>query len=216
MAILEENDILFAHKALNVMAGLTEATKRVAAAIIDHFNKRTGQCDPSIERLATLLGIDRATVIRATEKLHELGYVEKMSHGGKAHRASYLPNWDGFRAIVEDWDARMKTGDGPDKGVTRDVTGDLPPPAKVARLRHKPIEVTNRINPSKGNARKSHLRSRRLTARRKRSMGSGRGTSRERSAPCSCRSTGAEAPAMRMQRGQQPNGGGMHRFMLSA
>lgn len=86
MAILEENDILFAHKALNVMAGLTEATRRVAGAIIDHFNKRTGQCDPSIERLATLLGIDRATVIRATDKLHELGFIEKTSHGGKAHR----------------------------------------------------------------------------------------------------------------------------------
>lgn len=110
MAILEENDVLFAHKALNVMAGLTEATKRVAGAIIDHFNKRTGQCDPSIDRLATLLGIDRATVIRATEKLHELEFIEKVSHGGKAHRAAYLPNWERFRMIVEDWDARMKTG----------------------------------------------------------------------------------------------------------
>ncbi len=55
MAILQENDILFAHKALNIMSGLTEATRRVAGAIIDHFNKQTGQCDPSIERLATLL-----------------------------------------------------------------------------------------------------------------------------------------------------------------
>lgn len=131
MAILEEKDILFAHKALNIMAGLTEATKRVAAAIIDHFNKRTGQCDPSIDRLATLLGIDRATVIRATEKLHELGYIEKSSHGGKAHRASYLPNWSRFRAIVEDWDARMKTGDGPDKAVTCGAAL----PAKVASVR---------------------------------------------------------------------------------
>ena len=110
MALPEENDILFAHKALSIMAGLSDAAKRVAGAIIDHFNKRTGQCDPSIERLATLLGIDRATVIRATEKLHELGFIEKTSHGGKAHRAAYLPNWDMFRAIVEDWDARMKSG----------------------------------------------------------------------------------------------------------
>ena len=57
MAILEENDVLFAHKALTLMAGLSDATKRVAGAIIDHFNKRTGQCDPSIERLATLLSL---------------------------------------------------------------------------------------------------------------------------------------------------------------
>lgn len=135
MAILEENDILFAHKALNVMAGLTEATKRVAGAIIDHFNKRTGQCDPSIERLATLLGIDRATVIRATEKLHELGFIEKASHGGKAHRAAYLPNWDRFRAIVEDWDARMKTGDAPDTPCRSTRTPANIPTSNVAAVR---------------------------------------------------------------------------------
>lgn len=149
MAILEENDILFAHKALNIMAGLTEATKRVAAAIIDHFNKRTGQCDPSIERLATLLGIDRATVIRATEKLHELDFIEKISHGGKAHRAAYLPNWARFRSIVEDWDARMKTGDAPGTPA--------PNVARLRRSRSQGCDVkgrtaatqTLRSNPSK-------------------------------------------------------------------
>lgn len=135
MAILEENDILFAHKALNIMAGLTEATKRVAGAIIDHFNKRTGQCDPSIERLATLLGIDRATVIRATDKLHELGVIEKVSHGGKAHRAAYLPNWERFRSIVEDWDARMKTGHALATPCRSTGTPADTPAPKVATLR---------------------------------------------------------------------------------
>lgn len=110
MAILEDNDILFAHKALNVMAGVTEATRRVAGAIIDHFNKRTGQCDPSIGRLATLLGMDEKTVRRATAILDEKGIITKDSHGGKGHRARYLPNWELFQAIVADWDARMKTG----------------------------------------------------------------------------------------------------------
>lgn len=147
MAILEENDILFAHKALNVMAGLTEATKRVAGAIIDHFNKRTGQCDPSIERLATLLGIDRATVIRATEKLHGLGFIEKISHGGKAHRAAYLPNWERFRSIVQDWDARMKTGDAPSTPCRSTGTpADTPAPnvASVRRSRSQGCDVKGR------------------------------------------------------------------------
>lgn len=110
MAILEENDILFAHKALNLMPGLTDSARRVAGAIIDHFNKRTGQCDPGIERLAELTGLNRATVIRATEKLDELGLVSKSSHGGKAHRAAYLPAWDAFRQFVEEWDERMRGG----------------------------------------------------------------------------------------------------------
>ena len=104
MAILNQNDVLFAHKALNIMPGLSEATRRVAAAIIDHFNKRDGRCYPSIERLAKLLGIDRATVIRATDKLHGLNFIRKVSHGGKSHCASYSPNWDAFRAQVEEWD----------------------------------------------------------------------------------------------------------------
>ncbi|KQY18172.1 hypothetical protein ASE23_15760 [Rhizobium sp. Root73] len=147
MAILEENDILFAHKALNVMAGVTEATKRVAGAIIDHFNKRTGQCDPSIERLATMLGIDRATVMRATDKLDELGFIEKISHGGKAHRAAYLPNWDRFRAIVEDWDARMKTGNAPGTPcLSTGTPADTPAPkvASVRRSRSQECDVKGR------------------------------------------------------------------------
>lgn len=160
MAILEDNDILFAHKALNVVAGLTEATRRVAGAIIDHFNKRTGQCDPGIERLATMLGIDRATVLRATEKLHELCFIEKISHGGKAHRAAYLPNWALFRAIVEDWDARMKLGDASDTPRRQVGTPASTSASNVANVRRsrsqscdvkgrKPATQTLRSNQSK-------------------------------------------------------------------
>lgn len=132
MAILEENDILFAHKALNVMAGLSDATKRVAGAIIDHFNKRTGQCDPSIERLARLLGMDEKTVRRATTILDEKQIVGKSSHGGKAHRASYFPNWEMFRDVVADWDARMKTGDAPNTPCRHTGTpADTPAPNRA-------------------------------------------------------------------------------------
>ncbi|WP_137133496.1 helix-turn-helix domain-containing protein [Rhizobium sp. FKY42] len=156
MAILEENDILFAHKALNIMSGLTEATRRVAGAIIDHFNKKTGQCDPSIDRLAAMLGINRATVIRATETLHELGLIQKDSHGGKAHRASYLPNWDHFRFIVAEWAARMKTGDRPTKS-NQPAKPAVPKVASLQRSQSQGCDVegrrdatqTNRINQSK-------------------------------------------------------------------
>ncbi|WP_425462505.1 helix-turn-helix domain-containing protein [Martelella lutilitoris] len=116
MALLRENDVLFAYKALNLIPGLPEASRRVAGAILDHFNKKDGQCDPGIERLSRMLGLNRSTVIRATEKLDELGLIEKDSHGGKAHRASYKPNWAYFRAIVEDFqldggpDCRARTG----------------------------------------------------------------------------------------------------------
>lgn len=135
MAILNQNDVLFAHKALNVMPGLTEATRRVAAAIIDHFNKRDGRCYPSVERLAKLLGIDRATVLRATDKLHRLGYIWKVSHGGSSHCASYAPNWSALRVKVEEWDARMRAREVPTDEVARSVDEPHVSEANVASVR---------------------------------------------------------------------------------
>lgn len=119
MARLQENDILFAYKALNIMPGLSSNTRRVAGLLIDHFNRKTGQCDPSISRLARILDIDPATVKRATAELcsDDCGLFEKVSHGGLSHRASYLPNWARFREFVTDLGARMKTGEGPAKGA---------------------------------------------------------------------------------------------------
>lgn len=150
MKVLEENDILFAHKALNIMSGLTDATRRVAGAIIDHFNRRTGQCDPSIERLSTLLDIDRATVIRATEKLNALGLIVKTSHGGKAHRASYLPNWEHFHFIVAEWAARMKTGDSPSARSASDASA-LRKVASVRRSQSQRCDVEGRTDATQTN-----------------------------------------------------------------
>ena len=115
MARLAPNDVLFAHKALNIVPGLSANARRVAGAIIDHFNKVTGQCNPSVERLATLLEIDRATVLRATAELcgEQFALFDKVSHGGKSHCASYSPRWERFQEIVADWDARMKSGAAP-------------------------------------------------------------------------------------------------------
>ncbi len=61
MPRLQENDILCAYKALNIAPGLSDTARRVAGAIIDHFNRRTGQCDPNIDRLVRMLEVNRAT-----------------------------------------------------------------------------------------------------------------------------------------------------------
>lgn len=66
---LAPNDILFAHIALHVVPDLSPSARRVGAAIIEHFNKRTGQCDPSIERLGRLLGLSPTSVKAATAEL---------------------------------------------------------------------------------------------------------------------------------------------------
>lgn len=107
-----KNDVVIATKAIHYAPGHSSIDRTVAALILDHFNKKTGQCDPSNGRLATILGIDERTVRRATAELCGDGRLFwKRSHGGKSGRASYAPQWSVFRAIVADLDRCMRTGD---------------------------------------------------------------------------------------------------------
>jgi DNA-binding MarR family transcriptional regulator len=100
------SDTLIAHKAINLSDDLSGTEKRVAAAIIDHFNRKTGRCDPSLDSIAKLLGVSRRTVIRAIGALVQKGYFRKTRHGGKCHRNSYLPIWSRFRAKETNWKER--------------------------------------------------------------------------------------------------------------
>src|ERR1700733_9564403 len=79
-------DTTIAHKMLNLMPELSGTDKRVAATIIDHFNRKTGQCDPSIERIARLLGLSRRTVIRSNARVVKTGVLRKVLHGCHLHR----------------------------------------------------------------------------------------------------------------------------------
>lgn len=111
MARLPVNSVLIAHKAIGLAPGLSGDTRRVATAILDHFNHKTGRCDPSIGRLATLLGIGERTVRKATQQLcnGDERLFDKKSHGGHAHCASYAPCWQTFHALVDAWNASMQT-----------------------------------------------------------------------------------------------------------
>jgi predicted transcriptional regulator len=102
-------DTTLAHKAIALTADLSGTDKRVAAATIDSFNRRTGQCDPSHNRIAHLLAVSRRTVIRSLSRIVKVGYLRKDRHGGKSHRNHYQPNWQRFRELEEQWSARRKT-----------------------------------------------------------------------------------------------------------
>ncbi len=112
MVELAKNDILFAHMALGLASGLSGAAKSVGTAILEHYNRKTARCDPSVERLAGLLGVDEKTVRRATNDLVAKGLFKKSSHGGRHNTAAYSPNWPCFRIIIAEWNARMKSGKG--------------------------------------------------------------------------------------------------------
>jgi predicted transcriptional regulator len=105
---LETLDILIAHKVLNLASELSGADKAVAGAIVDHFNRTTGRCDPSLDRIARLLGLSERTVIRATNRLAKAGIVLKSRHQGHFNCNSYSPNWFYFRRRDSEWKQRFK------------------------------------------------------------------------------------------------------------
>jgi Helix-turn-helix domain len=99
-------DILIAFKSISLAPGLSVTERRVASALVDHFNRQTTQCDPSLDTLAILLGIHRRTVIRAVNRLVRLKYFRRTRHGGKFHRNFYEPLWLRFREVEAEWHSR--------------------------------------------------------------------------------------------------------------
>lgn len=99
---------LLACKAIGLVTGLSSSARRVGCAIIDHFNRRNGQCDPSVERLARLLGLNVRTVLRAVDDLDRRGLILKVRHGGYSQRNSYRPNWALFEDLTTKWRSALK------------------------------------------------------------------------------------------------------------
>ena len=99
-------DILIAFKSISLAPDLSVTEKRVASALIDHFNRQTTQCDPSLDTLAILLGILRRTVIRSVNRLVLFKYFRRIRHGGKFHRNFYQPLWPRFRELEAEWKIR--------------------------------------------------------------------------------------------------------------
>jgi predicted transcriptional regulator len=100
-------DTLLALKAVSLAVGLKENDRRVAAALIEHFNRATGQCDPGLERIAGLLGLSTRTIIRSIHRLEAAGLFRKIRHGGHLNRNSYEPVWEKFQEIEAAWATRF-------------------------------------------------------------------------------------------------------------
>jgi predicted transcriptional regulator len=105
--VVRRIDTLLALKAISLASRLKENDRRVAAALIEHFNRRTGQCDPGLKRIANLLGISTRTVIRSIHRLEAAGLFQKVRHGGHLNRNRYEPIWSRLREIEAEWCARF-------------------------------------------------------------------------------------------------------------
>jgi hypothetical protein len=96
-------DILLGFKAFGLARELKDSDRRVGCALLDHYNKKTTQCDPSLDTLAVLVGMSRRSVIRSVNRLVRLGFFRRARHGGNYHRNSYEPAWDRLRAVEAWW-----------------------------------------------------------------------------------------------------------------
>ena len=101
-------DTLLAIKVINLVAGLSPSDRSVGVALIEHFNRRTGRCDPGLDRISKLLGICNRTAIRATQKLAKAGLFRKVRHGGWSNRNRYEPNWSRFTELEAAWKQKLK------------------------------------------------------------------------------------------------------------
>jgi biotin operon repressor len=101
-------DTLLAIKVINLMPGLRQSDRQVGVTLIEHFNRRTGRCDPGIKRIASLLGYCERTVIRSIQRLEAAGLFLKTRHGGYSNRNSYEPNWSRFAEHEAAWKAKLQ------------------------------------------------------------------------------------------------------------
>jgi predicted transcriptional regulator len=122
-------DTLIAIKAINLMPDLRESDRRVAVTLIEHFNRKTGRCDPGLKRMADLLGYSERTIIRSTERLERAGLIRKVRHGHYSNRNHYEPNWARFAELNAAWDEKMRAKSrrrevSPSAGQQSHVEGD--------------------------------------------------------------------------------------------
>jgi hypothetical protein len=130
----EKFDTTIAHKIINLMPELSGTDKRIAATILEHFNRRTARCDPGLDRIAWLVGVSRRTAIRSLSHIVRAGVFRVVRHGGYSQRNSYEPVWLRFRELDAVWKMRFRTKSGradhpkmsPNTCQTRHLPGDQP------------------------------------------------------------------------------------------
>jgi DnaA N-terminal domain len=101
-------DITLALKAIALADNATASEKRIAAAVLDHFNRKTGRCDPSYETIAAILSINVRTVGRGISKFAKIDFFKVITHGGVGQCNSYQPNWPLFRMMEVEWTRRRR------------------------------------------------------------------------------------------------------------
>ena len=143
-------EVKIAHKVINLSSYISGTDKRVGGAILDHFNCWTAQCDPSVDRLAKLLHLDRRSIIRSVQRLDRTGLIRRQRHGGHSHRNSYQPDWSLFLALEIEWKESFSSKSSPlrcqnasaagDKGATQTLIVNSFKGRRAASALHRAVE----------------------------------------------------------------------------
>ncbi|ARP98245.1 helix-turn-helix domain-containing protein [Pseudorhodoplanes sinuspersici] len=102
---MRKGDLSIAFKAVG-LSDLPTGHKRVATALLEHYNRTNRRCDPSMDTLATLLQLSERSIVRAVNRLVEDGYFKRFKHGGNFYCNQYEPIWTRFREVNADWARR--------------------------------------------------------------------------------------------------------------
>ena len=86
--MLRKGVLTIAFKAI-ALSDLPTSHKQVAAALLDHFNRTNGRCDPSMGTLAFVLNLSRRSVVRALSRLVREGLFHSEKHGGNFYCNQY-------------------------------------------------------------------------------------------------------------------------------
>ncbi|RUX48652.1 hypothetical protein EOA33_14905 [Mesorhizobium sp. M4A.F.Ca.ET.050.02.1.1] len=99
------------YKALAIATGLSNSQRRVAIAIVDHMNSRTGRCDPGMRRLAFDTGHQLSTVQQAVSALTDPNNPDRFFDNinpGRGKTPCYKIRWDEVETIVDQFEVRTR------------------------------------------------------------------------------------------------------------
>ncbi|SNS70732.1 helix-turn-helix domain-containing protein [Antarctobacter heliothermus] len=77
----------------------------VFLVLADHHNSKTGQCNPSLQRIVIACGLSRASVCSHLKKLKELGFIDWQT-GGHSSNAYRFPELEGRPQPFDDPDEK--------------------------------------------------------------------------------------------------------------
>lgn len=121
--------------------------------LLVHRNRQTGKCCPSVNTIATALGVDRKTVLRGIERLEKANWltvVREQTAGGRPIANQYVPAPRLLVAQMDQQDSSVGGTDGPTLVAERDQLVAERDQALVAQRDQNPKkDRTPRSEPNK-------------------------------------------------------------------